>query len=275
MNGTAPNYLSGTLNIGSTGLGGTNFSLNKTITGGWLSSATYGVNMYSAGAVQSDVTAFAYYFVTRPSTAAAAFTVNNLISYSASVITKGAGSTISNTVGFWVESTHIGGTNNFGFYGSLGAATNTWNLYMAGTADNYLAGNLGVGANASPSAGPITSITLTNGGSGYADGTYTNVFFTSTGQSLYAQATFVVSGGIVTSATLLNGGSNYTVGQTLTTANTNLGGTGSGLIVTVTTVDSSVFRIQSTSSADISLFKYNINSSANDSLGSIKWEGND
>ena len=146
MNGTAPNYLAGTLNIGSTGLGGTNFSLNKTITGGWLSSATYGVNMYSTGAVQSDVTAYAYYFVTRPSTAAAAFTLSNLVSYAADVVTIGSTSAVSNLYGFLVNSNHIGATNNYGFFGNLAAATNTWNLCMSGTASNYMAGSLGIGS---------------------------------------------------------------------------------------------------------------------------------
>ena len=146
MNGTANNYLAGSLAIGTTGLAGTNLSLNKNITGGWLGSATYGANMYSAGAVQSDVTTQAHYFVTRPSTAATAFTLNSLISYTASVASIGAGSTVTNLSGFLVESTHIGGTNNYAFYGNLAAATNTWNIYMNGTADNYMAGSLGIGS---------------------------------------------------------------------------------------------------------------------------------
>lgn len=145
MGGTAANYMAGTLNIGSTGLGGTNFSLNKTITGGWLSSATYGVNMYSAGAVQSDVTAFAYYFVTRPSTQATAFTLNTLASYAADVASVGAGSAITNLHGFLVLPNHIGATNNYAFTGQIAAGSSAWNLYMSGTANNYMAGALGIG----------------------------------------------------------------------------------------------------------------------------------
>jgi hypothetical protein len=152
MNGTAANYMAGTLNIGSTGLGGTNFSLNRAITGGWLASATFGVNMYSAGAVQSDVTGFAYYFVSRPSTAATAFTVGTINSFAASVVSVGAGSTIGTLHGFNVEATHIGATNNFAFRGQLAAAANTWNLYMNGTANNYLAGNLVIGTTTVPSS---------------------------------------------------------------------------------------------------------------------------
>jgi hypothetical protein len=35
-----------------------------------------------------------------------------------------------------------GATNNFGFYGNIAAGTNRWNIYMAGTAANYMAGSL-------------------------------------------------------------------------------------------------------------------------------------
>ena len=145
MNGTANNYLAGSLGIGSTNVSGINLNLGKTITGGYLSSATYGAAMYLNGAVQSDVTSYAYYNVTRPSTAATAFTVTGVTSYSASNVTVGSGSTISNLIGFWVESTHTGGTNTYGFKSDLAAATNNWNLYMSGTANNYLAGSLGIG----------------------------------------------------------------------------------------------------------------------------------
>jgi hypothetical protein len=111
-----------------------------------------------------------------------------------------------------------------------------------------------------------------------ADGTYTNVVFTSTGQSVYAAATYVVSGGIVTSATLVGGGNGYLVGQSLTTANTNLGGTGSGLVVTVATIDSSLIRLSyqnasnSTIPIDFSFYKYNTAIAANEAIGSLKWE---
>jgi hypothetical protein len=38
-----------------------------------------------------------------------------------------------------------GATNNFGFYGGIASGTNRWNLYMAGTAANYMAGSLSIG----------------------------------------------------------------------------------------------------------------------------------
>jgi hypothetical protein len=38
-----------------------------------------------------------------------------------------------------------GATSNYGFRGALAAGTGRYNLYMDGTADNYLNGNLGIG----------------------------------------------------------------------------------------------------------------------------------
>lgn len=37
------------------------------------------------------------------------------------------------------------GTTNIGFNGNISSGANKWNLYMGGTAKNYLAGNLGIG----------------------------------------------------------------------------------------------------------------------------------
>jgi hypothetical protein len=49
-------------------------------------------------------------------------------------------------MGFFVSSGMSGGTSNFAFRSALTSAANRWNIYMDGTAANYLAGRLGVGA---------------------------------------------------------------------------------------------------------------------------------
>jgi hypothetical protein len=146
MVGTADNYFAGGLSIGSTSFPGTNLRVSKNVTGGFLFTATAGAAMHLAGTVQSDVTAQASYAITRPQTAATAFTVADLVSYCASSATIGAGSSVTRLTGFSVESTHIGGVNNYAFSGGLAAATNTWNLYMGGTANNYMAGALTIGS---------------------------------------------------------------------------------------------------------------------------------
>jgi hypothetical protein len=82
--------------------------------------------------------------------------------------------------------------------------------------------------------GIITSTTLT-AGSGYVNGTYYNVPL-SGGSGSGAIATITVSSGAVTAVTLTSGGCQYVVGNTLTTANTYLGGTGSNFSVAVAIV---------------------------------------
>ena len=73
-------------------------------------------------------------------------------------------------------------------------------------------------------------------GSSYTNGTYFNVPLTG-GSGSGATARVVVSGGAVTSVTLQNPGVFYAVGNTLSAAASNIGGTGSGFAITVATVD--------------------------------------
>jgi hypothetical protein len=141
MGGTAANYMAGSLGIGSTSLTGINLNVNKNVTG-----STTSYNIISQGVIQSDVTSNGHYFMSVASTAAAAFTLPNLYHYRAFSGTFGAGSTVTNQYGFFADSTLTEATNDYGFYGNIGAATNRWNLYMAGTAANYMAGNTFIGA---------------------------------------------------------------------------------------------------------------------------------
>jgi hypothetical protein len=70
------------------------------------------------------------------------------------------------------------------------------------------------------------------GGSGYVNGTYTNVALTG-GSGSGAKATVVVSGGAVTSVTVTTFGAGYQVGNSLSASNTSLGGTGAGFSIAV------------------------------------------
>ena len=54
--------------------------------------------------------------------------------------------TVTSQFGYVAESTLTGATNNYGFYGNIASGTGRYNLYMAGTADNSLAGPLGIGS---------------------------------------------------------------------------------------------------------------------------------
>jgi hypothetical protein len=92
--------------------------------------------------------------------------------------------------------------------------------------------NAGTAINAS---GGANLFTLT-AGSGYTDGTYTNVAMTG-GTGTGAQATITVAGGIVTAVVITANGTGYTVGDQLTYA---LPGGGSNFKITLTYVMSFV-----------------------------------
>ena len=142
MNGTANNYLAGSLGIGTTSLTGYTVNVAKNITG---STTTYGIR--SQGTVQSDVTTLVSNYGSLMNTAAASFTLTDFVHHRSMQGTIGSGSVVTNQYGYFADSSMIGATNNFGFYGGIPAGTNRWNLYMNGTADNYLSGSLFIGVN--------------------------------------------------------------------------------------------------------------------------------
>ena len=152
MDGTANNYLAGSLGIGNTSLTGITLNIAKNLTG-----ATASTQVFAQPLIQSDVTGTAIIYNAFPSTQAAAFTINNLYYYQANQSTIGAASAINTQVGFRVASSLTGATNNFAFRSELAAASNVWNLYMQGTANNYLAGRLAIG-----STSGIASRTVSN-----------------------------------------------------------------------------------------------------------------
>jgi hypothetical protein len=81
----------------------------------------------------------------------------------------------------------------------------------------------------------IQTLGTITAGSGYTNGTYTNVPLTG-GSGSNATATVVVSGGAVTSVTITLRGASYVVGNSLSASNTNLGGTGAGFSIPVTAI---------------------------------------
>lgn len=95
--------------------------------------------------IQSTVTTSARVFQSGVTTQAATFTLTDLYHFLISPSTFGAGSTVTNQYGFIVGSGLSGATNNYAFVSNLNAGANRWNLYMSGTANNYLAGNLWIG----------------------------------------------------------------------------------------------------------------------------------
>lgn len=83
--------------------------------------------------------------------------------------------------------------------------------------------------------GNINTLTGLVGGSSYTNGTYTNVPLTD-GAGNGALATVVVSGNAVTSVTITNRGKLYKTGDTLSALAANIGGTGTGFSITVSSI---------------------------------------
>jgi hypothetical protein len=147
MGGTANNHMAGSLGIGSTALTGYNLRLSKNITGA-VSSFAVSQN----ASVQSDVTTAAHGFYNSINTQSATFNLSLYRHFFADNGTIGAGSTVTNQYGFIVSDLSAA-TNNYGFYGNLSSGTGKWNLYMNGTAQNYLAGNLLIGTSTGVTGG--------------------------------------------------------------------------------------------------------------------------
>ena len=137
MDGTANNYMAGSLGIGTTSLTGVTFRLSKNVTG-----ATFAYANYIDGQIQSDVTSEYASIQSTPTTQATAFTLNRLRHFYANTGAFGASSVVNNQYGFAVENSLTGATNNYGFHSNIAAATGRWNFYANGTAANWFSGDV-------------------------------------------------------------------------------------------------------------------------------------
>lgn len=143
------------------GVGGSFGSTIKIRLTGDLSGGTTSTGILNESTVQSGVTSNAYYNRTFAGTQAASFNLPNLTHYMASQSAFGAGSSVTNQIGFHASNTLTGATNNYGFKGELSSSANNWNLYLDGTAQNYLNGNLGI-----KTASPVGVLDVNTGLSG-------------------------------------------------------------------------------------------------------------
>jgi len=174
---------SGAVGIGTTSLTGFSLRISRSMTGG-----TSGYGAHVSGTVQSDVTSAARGITSTYGTQATAFTLTNLYQFIAEQGTIGEGSTVTSQHGFHAASTLTGATNNYGFYGNIASGAGRWNFYGAGTAANYLNGDLRIGTTTQSGSAKLTvsgeasatSFTgagtgLTGTGASFTAGTATNV----------------------------------------------------------------------------------------------------
>ncbi|HEX5486493.1 MAG TPA: tail fiber domain-containing protein [Limnobacter sp.] len=139
---------------------------------GLTSSAQYGVRSQPIG--NSAATSLIVGFQSLPQTAAAAFTVADLIGYRAIDAVKGAGSTITNQHGLYISDL-AQGANNYGITSLVSAGTNKRNLNIQGTADNYIGGNLASGIAPNSWASTAKAIEIANGAAVFSIST--NAYF--------------------------------------------------------------------------------------------------
>jgi hypothetical protein len=134
--------IAGSLGLGTSTL--TGYGIHNGLT---LSGAATVYADRADGAIANTVTGAAVYFATSASTAAAAAaqSLTGLIHYQAVQGSFGTNAAVTTQSGFVADNTLTGATNNYGFRGSIASGANRFNLYMDGTANNYSAGNFGIG----------------------------------------------------------------------------------------------------------------------------------
>ena len=128
------------IGIGTTSLTGYNFRMQKNLSG-----AATSVGFSNEFVAQSGVSAEAIGYRSELATQATPFTLGIMNHYRATQGNFGVGSTVTNQYGFAADNTLIGATNNYGFFGNIASGTGRFNLYMQGTANNYMEGALGIG----------------------------------------------------------------------------------------------------------------------------------
>jgi hypothetical protein len=131
----------GQVGIGATPAAGQTLRVAKGLTG-----STTSRGVIADGVIQSDATASVQYYRSTASTVAASFTASEVIGFQAAQGTIGVGSAITNQFGFQATGSLTGATNNYGFYSNIASGSGRWNFYANGTADNYFAGQVQLGA---------------------------------------------------------------------------------------------------------------------------------
>lgn len=88
-----------------------------------------------------------YFGPTLNRTGAGTGTAQSVVGYHVGLGTVGTGWTVTNWIGLLIDAQTVNGTltNFYGVKNNVNAATNRWFIHSTGTAQNYLAGRLGIG----------------------------------------------------------------------------------------------------------------------------------
>lgn len=163
--GTARNFFNG-----NTGVGGDAGPTIRLYVGGNSTGSTSQIGFRSNETIQPDVTVSYQGVDSLLSTAANAtpYTITSYNAYRAGLGAIGANSAVTTIVGFNALSNLASGTANYAFRGQFAHAANTFNIFMDGTASNYLAG-VTTFANTSTSTSTTTGSVIVSGGVGVAE----------------------------------------------------------------------------------------------------------
>ena len=154
--GTAPNYLGGVLHIGTTNPSqGLRIGTAPTL----ATSSTLSVNV----AIPNSVTTAYRGILTSIGLNSSGFTLPNLSHFEAVNDGTHTAGVVTNLYGFRENLGTYSATNVFGFYGNIASGTGRWNLYMNGTAANYMAGSLGIGATTNLTSRNLSIVKNTTG----------------------------------------------------------------------------------------------------------------
>ncbi len=210
------------------------------------------------------------------STAAFGATLNNTNGVGTAIIAGSAGGNLITRAGFTQNQVYFGTSSSpsAAFYVGttmIGTAASAIGrgAYINPTVRASANNDVLVGLDVVPSfvtSGAIATSTLTNGGSGYTDGTYLGVDL-SGGAGDGAIADLIVSGGIITASTITQTGGGYAVNNTLSaSADFDGVGLGSGLIITVNSILSytgvTTYGLRSQIAASTSAYNLYLNGTA-------------
>ena len=158
---TNPLSVTGNANFsGVVGIGGVTASLTGLYITNTALTGTGQFGIFSTPTGTSAATAIIAAYSATPGTAASAFTSTDVIGFRAANAVRGAGSTITNAHGLYVID-QTNGTNNYGITSLVSSGTNKFNVYASGTAQNYFAGNVGIGT-----ASPTSKLVVSNSSNG-------------------------------------------------------------------------------------------------------------
>lgn len=230
----------------SSGLTATNLKVSNNVTGGVTA---FGIR--HDGVIQSDVTTEADLFRSVAGTQATAFTLTTLIHFSTSQSALGAGSAITSQIGFQASASLTGATSNYGFRGLLASSSGRYNLYMDGTAQNVIRGNLRVGSTVDPTVAldvtgaALISTTLGVTGHTTFEGV-TSTGATGTGKLVYDTFPAFPDGGATAAATFGSGSGLNFLGFSLSRGMFGYNGTNNNVSITAGSAKGMEFFVNGT-----------------------------